>query len=154
MRRPYGGASWTGLIATVLVLVLVWAMVRLFAGSGPTEFTEAPPVLNGSAGLSQRNSFDQPVPPSGPQRVGTTVTAVSAGAHVEVRDGDGNLVFEGDLVIGQSKHVRAMPPVTVTSDNGSAVSVRLAGKDQGMLGTAEEPVTRTFQSDQPARSRR
>ena len=146
MRRPYGGASWTGLIATVLVLVLVWAMVRLFADTGPTQFSEAPPVL-GSAGLSGRNSFDQPVTPTGPKRVGTTLTAINGGAHVEVRDGDGNLVFEGDLVIGETKTVKVAPPVTVTSDNAAAVSVKLGRKDLGFLGTAEEPATRTYQSE-------
>ena len=34
MTRPYGGPNWTGLVAAVLVLVLIWAAVRLFAGDG------------------------------------------------------------------------------------------------------------------------
>lgn len=144
MRRPYGGASWTGLIATVLVLVLVWAMVRLFAGDPNPMLENPPPVLNGSAGVG--NSYDEPVAPVGPRPRNATVTAVNAGARVEVRDGDGNLVYEGDLVIGEVKQVRVVPPVTVTSDNGSAVSVELGGRDLGFLGETEEPATRTFQT--------
>ena len=147
MRRPYGGASWTGLVVTVLALVLVWAMVRLLAGSEAPEFTDPPPVLNGSAGLDNGNVYDRPVAPAGPRPVATTVTAVNGGAHVEVRDGEGNLVFEGDLVIGEVQDVKAVPPVTVTSDNGAAVSVRLGRTDQGFLSDAEEPATRTYQSD-------
>jgi cytoskeletal protein RodZ len=148
MRRPYGGASWTGLIATVLVLVLVWAMVRLFAGDSSVSFEDAPPVLNGSAGLDNGNSFDRPVPPAGPKPRPTTITALNGGAHVEVRDGDGNLVWEGDLVIGQVQTVKVAPPVTVTSDNGAAVTVKLGKADLGALGTAEEPTTRTYQADE------
>ena len=34
MTRPYGGPNWTGLVAAVLMLVLIWAAVRLFAGDG------------------------------------------------------------------------------------------------------------------------
>jgi hypothetical protein len=64
-----------------------------------------------------------------------------------VRDGDGNLVYEGDLVIGEVATTRAVPPVTVTSDNAAAVSVRLGRTDQGFLGTTEEPGTRTYQAD-------
>ena len=151
MRRPYGGASWTGLVATVLVLVLVWAMVRLFAGGDAVDFEDAPPVLNGSAGLSGPlggNAYDRPVTPAGPKPVGTTLTAVNGGAHVEVRDGEGNLVFEGDLVIGEVKSVKAVPPVTVTSDNGAAVSVKVGKTDQGFLSQSEEPTTRTYQTEQ------
>jgi cytoskeletal protein RodZ len=146
MRRPYGGASWTGLIATVLVLVLVWAMVRLFAGGDTPAFEDAPPVLNGSAGISGGNAYDRPVQAAGPKPVATTLTAINGGAHVEVRDTDGNLVFEGDLVIGEVKTVKAVPPVTVTSDNGAAVSVKVGRTDQGFLSQGEEPATRTFQT--------
>ncbi len=146
MRRPYSGASWTGLVGAVLVLVLVWAVVRLFAGGQPTEFRDPPPVLNGSAGLG--NAYDRPVAPAGPKPIGTTLTAINGGAHVEVRDGDGNLVYSGDLVIGEVEQVKVAPPVTVTSDNGAAVSVTLNKQDLGFLGTAEEPATRTYQAAQ------
>ncbi len=148
MRRPYGGASWTGLVATVLVLVLVWAMVRLFAGGDTPAFEEAPPVLNGAAGLADGsgNAFDRPMASPGPKPVATTLTAVNGGAHIEVRDGDGNLVLEDDLVIGEVEDVTAVPPVTVTSDDGAAVSVRVGRTDQGFLGTTAEPATRTYQA--------
>lgn len=154
MRRPYGGASWTGLVVTVLALVLIWAMVRLLAGGQTPEFTDPPPVLGGAVGLDNGNSYDQPVEPAGPTPVRTTLTAVTGGAYVEVRDGDGNLVFEGDLVIGESKRVKVAPPVTVTSDNGAAVSVKLAGVDQGPLGDVQEPATRTYQSEEESGSPR
>ena len=39
-------------MAAVLVLVLIWAAVRLFAGDGGETLEEPPPVLDGAAGLS------------------------------------------------------------------------------------------------------
>jgi hypothetical protein len=70
---------------------------------------------------------------------------VSAGTHVEVRDGEGDLVFEGDLVIGEVKRVEVDPPVTVTSDNGGALSVTLNGKDMGFIGEPDQPATEVYQ---------
>jgi cytoskeleton protein RodZ len=145
MARPYGGPSWTGLVAAVLMLVLVWAAVRLFAGSGGEVLEEPPPVLDGSAGLS--SSYTDPEAPVGPEPVPTVVTAVESGADVEVRDGDGKLVHDGELALGEVKRVRVVPPVTVTSDDGGAVEVRVAGRDEGPLGEPGSPATRTFAQD-------
>ncbi len=145
MARPYGGPNWTGLVAAVLVLVLIWAAVRLFAGDGGEVLEEPPPVLDGSAGLS--SYYGDPEPASGPQPVTTILSAVNGDADVQVRDGDGNLVHDGELVIGEVKRLRVVPPVTVTSDDGGAVSVRVDGQDEGFLGTEGTPATTTFTPD-------
>jgi ribosomal protein L6P/L9E len=70
---------------------------------------------------------------------------MTAGVHVQVRDGNGALIFEGDLAIGQSKELSVDPPVTVVADNGSALSVKIAGRDLGAVGTAASPVTKVYQ---------
>jgi hypothetical protein len=138
-----GGPNWTLLIGAVLLLVLVWSGVRLFAGEGEEMLETPPPVLNGSAGLG--TVFGEPRVADEAPAVPTTITAVNGGAHVEVRDGAGELVFEGDLVIGEAKQVEADPPVTVSSDSGGAVSVAVGGEDQGLLGPPDQPATRVFQ---------
>ncbi len=142
MRRGVGGPNWALLVGSVLLLVLVWSGVRLFAGDPNPMLENPPPVLNGSAGLG--NVYDQPSAPA-VRPVQTVVTAVDAGAHVEVRDGDGALVFQGDLVIGESKTVQVDPPVTVSTDNGGALSVKLGGKDLGLMGEPDQPATQTYQ---------
>ena len=65
--------------------------------------------------------------------------------RVEVRDGEGNLVFEGDLVIGEVKRVEVDPPVTVSTDNGGALSVTLNGRDMGFIGEPDQPATEVYQ---------
>lgn len=144
MRRTYGGPNWTLLVGVVLALVLVWSVVRLFAGTDNQMIENPPPVLNGSAGLS--DVYGAPSQADAPPPVETVLTAANAGTRVEVRDGEGELVFEGDLVIGEVKKVEAQAPVTITSDNGGALEVTLAGRDMGVLGDPDLPATRTFQA--------
>ena len=80
IRRTPGGPNWALLIGVVLALVLVWSMVRLFAGQDNQMVENPPPVLNGSAGLN--DVYGQaPVEPVAPP-VRTTLTAVDAGTSV------------------------------------------------------------------------
>ena len=144
MRSTRGGPNWALMIGAVLTLVLVWSAVRLFSVDSETAFETPPPVLNGSSGIG--NGFGEPAAEPAAAAVETTVAAVQAGASVEVRDGEGALVFEGDLVIGEVKTLRVVPPVTVTTDNGGAVSATVGGRDMGFLGEADQPATRVFQS--------
>jgi cytoskeleton protein RodZ len=145
MPRPYGGPNWTGLVAAVLLLVLVWAGVRLFAGDGGETLEEPPPVLDGAAGLS--SYYDEAGAASGARAVPTVLTGAEDGTEVEVRDGGGKLVHEGELAAGQVKRLRVLPPVTVTSDDGGGVSITVAGRDHGLLGEAGSPATQTFEAD-------
>jgi hypothetical protein len=137
------GPNWALLVGVVLLLVLLWSAVRLLAGDGREVLETPPPVLNGSAGLG--SGYGEPRTSTDPGPVPTTVTAEVAGAHVEIRDGEGRLVFDGDLVIGEVARVEVSPPVTVSTDNGGAVSVEVGGHDQGLLGGPDQPATRVFQ---------
>jgi hypothetical protein len=141
-RAAVGGPNWALLVAAVLALVLVWSAVRLFAGDPQVTLENPPPVLNGSGGLGKGYAPQAPVVP---QQVPTTVTAVKAGVHVQVRDGDGALVYEGDLAIGQSKVLSARPPITVVADDGAALAVKMAGHDLGFVGTTGSSATKVYQ---------
>ena len=143
MRSTVGGPNWTLLVGVVLTLILVWSAARLFAGDEREMLENPPPVLNGSAGLS--SGYGQPRTPAAPPPVATTLTAVSAGTHVEVRDGEGTLIFEGDLVIGEVKRLEVEPPVTVSGDNGGALAVTLNGQDMGFIGEPDQPGTQVYQ---------
>ena len=143
MRSTVGGPNWTLLVGVVLSLILVWSAARLFAGDEREMWENPPPVLNGSAGLS--SGYGEPRTPAAPPPVATTLTAVSAGTHVEVRDGEGTLIFEGDLVIGEVKRIEVEPPVTVSGDNGGALAVTLNGQDMGFIGEPDQPATQVYQ---------
>jgi hypothetical protein len=69
--------------------------------------------------------------------------ASSGGAHVVVRDGTGRVVFNGDLAFGDSRTLKAAPPVRVQSSDG-ALRVSVDGHDQGKLGADGEPAQNTF----------
>jgi hypothetical protein len=63
---------------------------------------------------------------------------------VVVRDGEGVVVFTGELVLGERKTLQVVPPVRIRAADGGAVEVRVGGRDMGLLGTAGEPVRRVF----------
>ncbi len=138
-----GGPHWGLLIGVVLVLVLAWSGVRLFAGEGEVTLEVPPPIAAGSAGAG--TGFGQPRPAVEAPPVPVSVRATNAGAGVQIRNGDGDVVFEGDLVIGEVARVEVDPPVTISSDNGGAVAVTLGAEDAGLLGPADQPATRVFQ---------
>ena len=52
MRSTTGGASWPLLAAVVLVLVVVWAVVRLFDAEPPERLHSPIPSVSGSAGAA------------------------------------------------------------------------------------------------------
>jgi cytoskeletal protein RodZ len=147
MRSTVGGPNWGLLIGVVLSLVLVWGVVRLFT-TEPVEMVEMPaPVLNGSAGIDSGYPADPaPVPAntSVVEPVTVRVTASQADSEVVVRDGDGMVVFSGEMVLGERKTLRLAPPVRIRAADGGAVEVRVAGRDRGLLGEPGEPARRTF----------
>jgi hypothetical protein len=116
--------------------------VRLFAGDPDVKLQNPPPVLNGSAGLG--NGYAPKTASVSPQ-LPMTLRALKAGVHVQVRDGDGALVYDGDLAIGQSKQLAVDPPVTVVAVDGAALSLTLAGHDMGSVGTAPAAATKVYQ---------
>ncbi len=143
MRSTAGGPNWSLLVGVVLTLVLVWGVVRLFAGA-PNEMVENPPPLPDSAAWPSE-VYDQPkdVGPAVPT-VPLRLVALNASTRVQVRDADGNVVFAQQLVYGETKTVRVSLPMKVSAGNGGAVTVRVGKKDYGLLGEADKPVTREF----------
>jgi cytoskeleton protein RodZ len=145
MRRTSGGPNWALLVGAVLAVVLVWSLVRLLAGAGGPVLEDPPPMLNGSGGIgtvARPPQQARPAPAAKP--VATTLTAVNGGTHVVVRDGQGAVVYRGDMVIGEVQQLEAAPPVTVVADDGSVLAVSLGGRDLGFLGEAQTPTTRTY----------
>ena len=69
--------------------------------------------------------------------------AAGGGAHVEVRDGSGKVVFTGDIAYGQTKALEISPPVRVQSSDGS-VEVVVDGSEKGALGDTGRASAGTF----------
>jgi len=138
-----GGPNWGLLIGVVITLVLVWGVVRLFAAD-PAELVQSPaPVLNGSAGIDNGYTAPtDPVPVTKPLRI--MLTAAFGDTGVVVRDGEGRIVFSGELVLGEKKRLEVSPPVRVRADDAGAIEVSVHGRDRGVLGEIGQPGRRTF----------
>jgi cytoskeleton protein RodZ len=126
IRSTRGGPNWSVLVAVVMALVLAWSVARLVMDT-PPELRGATPVLNGSGG--PQGAGNAPLA----EAVPVVVSAASGGAKVVVRDGAGEVVFKGSLAVGQSRELKASPPVRVQSTDG-AVTVSLAGGEARPVG--------------------
>ena len=118
IRSTRGGPNWSVLVAVVMALVLAWSIARLVMDT-PPDLRGDTPVLNGSGGPQGTGNAPAAAP------VVVVVTAPSGGAQVVVRDGAGTEVFKGNLAVGETRELKASPPVRVMSTDGS-VTVSLA----------------------------
>ncbi|PKH41264.1 hypothetical protein CXG46_09215 [Nocardioides alpinus] len=139
IRGTRGGPNWSVLVAVVMALVLCWSIARLVMDT-PPELRGATPVLNGSGGPQGAGN----APPADP--VAVVVTAASGGARIVIRDGAGTEVFTGNLAVGESREVKASPPVRVQSTDG-AVTVALAGGKARAVGEPGVAGQGTFVAD-------
>jgi cytoskeleton protein RodZ len=139
IRSTRGGPNWSVLVAVVMALVLCWSIARLVMDT-PPELRGDTPVLNGSGGPQGVGN----APPADP--VAVVVTATSGGARVVVRDGAGEEVFNGSLAVGQTRELKASPPVRVMSSDG-AVTVSLAGGEARAVGEPGVSGQGTFVAD-------
>jgi hypothetical protein len=126
IRSTRGGPNWSMLVAVVMALVLCWSVARLVMDA-PPELRGSAPVLNGSGGPGGAGSSNlgDPLP--------VVLTATTGGAHIVVRDGSGEIVFKGNLAVGEVKELDAAPPVRVQTTDG-AVTVALDGQDARPIG--------------------
>jgi cytoskeletal protein RodZ len=142
MRRTAGGPSWGVLVGAVLCVVLVWGLVRLFAGTPQEHLVPVPTVQAPSVAKNAYPQAAVPEPAPVPTRV--TLSAVRSTGTVVVRDGQGRIRFSGTLAPGESKHLRVSPPVRVRAADAGAVDVLVRGRDLGSVGADGQPGHRTF----------
>lgn len=134
IRSMRGGPNWSVLIAAVMALVLIWSIARLIMDN-PVELTSKP-ILNGSP--SSQTKLGPAVP--------ILLDAAAGGTHVVVKDGAGEVVFNGDLAYGEKRSVKAAPPVQVQSSDG-ALEVTIDGKKRGALGAEGQPAQNTYAAE-------
>lgn len=134
IRGVRGGPNWSVLIAAVMAVVLIWSVARLIM-DGPVPLADNP-RLNNSGGLNPAAAV------TGGAKVPVVVTAVSGGAKITVRDAKG-VVFNGTAAFGQSISVEGVPPIRVSSTDGS-VEITVDGEERGALGATGQDAQDTF----------
>ena len=143
MRSTVGGPNWSLLLGFVLTLVLVWGVVRLFAGA-PNEMVEQPPPLPDShSWVYQPPKHTTPVA----RRVPLKLVALNASTRVQVEDRDGIVLFDQTLVLGETETLRVPTRFTVSADDGGALSIRVGKQDYGLLGEVDQPASKQFGGD-------
>ncbi|WP_344048678.1 helix-turn-helix domain-containing protein [Nocardioides panacihumi] len=139
IRRMTGGPNWSVLVAAVMAIVLAWSVARLVLDSSTTTPPPAPSLGSGSAGTG--NPYGKLAP-----AVPVTITAAGGGAEVVVRDGGGDVVFSGSLAFGESKTLRASPPVRIQASDGST-TVALDGGKAAPVGETGQAAQQTYTAD-------
>lgn len=134
VRGPRGGLNWSLLVAVVMALILVWSVARLVMDA-PAESRQVAGLSAGSGGLQSGTATAEQVP--------VLIHAAGGGAKVVVRDGDGEIVFTGDLAYGATRTLKVAPPVRIESSDGG-VEVVVDGAEKGRLGDPGEPASGTF----------
>lgn len=134
IRSTRGGRNWSVLIAAVMAAILIWSIARLVMDSpAPVSGT---PVLNQSGGIS-----DTAAAKGDPVKL--TLTAAGGGATLNVRDGAGEIVFDGALAFGQTTELRIVPPIRITASDGS-VTYALGKARAKALGDTGVDVAKTL----------
>ncbi len=135
LQNTRGGTQWSVVVAAVMALILAWSVARLLIDT-PIEIHQPAPILNGSAGPNNATApTASPVPVS---------LSAARGVRVVIRDGSGEVVFRGNLAIGETKSLDVVPPVRMSATDGSAVTLSIDGTPKGTLGTTNRPATGTF----------
>lgn len=125
-RPARSGPNWSVLVAAVMSVVLLWSIARLvFDGASPVP---APSIGLSSGSAGTGNPYGRLAP-----AVPVVLTAAGGGAQVVVRDAGGNVVFSGNLAFGESKTIKASPPVRIQSTDGS-LTVAVSGAKAGAVG--------------------
>jgi len=124
IRGTRGGRNWSVLIAAVMAAILIWSIARLVM-DGPVPLGE-PSTLRqtGSGGIHNGSKADA---------VPVTLTATGGGAKVIVRDGSGDIEYDGALAFGQTMKIDVVPPVRIWTSDGS-VTAGVDCKDATPLG--------------------
>ncbi|MDH2415868.1 helix-turn-helix domain-containing protein [Nocardioides sp. CER19] len=139
IRRMKGGPNWSVLVAAVMAIVLAWSIARLVLDGSSTTPPPAPSLGSGSAGTS--NPYGKLAP-----AVPVTISAAGGGAEVVVRDGSGDVVFSGSLAFGESKTLRASPPVRIQASDGST-TVAVDGGKAAPVGKTGQAAQQTYTAD-------
>ncbi len=155
MRTTNGGPRWSVLVGVVLVLVLLWSLVRLFApsvadspgGNGQGADRGSPRAAAATATRSTEGAAAL-FAGMGERIVSTRLrlvgTAAAAGTPVTVRTADGAVVFRGSLGAGESERLQVAGAATVIAADAGALTAQVNGRSVGPLGEAGKPVRRTL----------
>lgn len=130
LRATRGGPNWSVLVAAVMSVVLLWAVA---------QFLFERPTGDGADGAEQAGLSSG----SAATPLDVELVAGEQAADVTVRDGSGDVVWQGRLEPGATQAVEATPPVRISSSDG-AVGAAVDGREPSPLGEAGQPVQRSL----------
>jgi cytoskeletal protein RodZ len=127
-----GGPNWWALIATVLALLVVWGVASYVVGSEEPAATDVPGLTGGS---EEDPPIRTPIRPTEMQAV-VRLAAEGGDSQVVARTPQGDVVFSGLLVDGQTRWLRSEEPMRVRVTDAGVVRVKVNGQPRGFVGAA------------------
>lgn len=141
----WGAPKW-GLVLVVLVVTgSVWAGAQILTDP-PTEVLSPAPGVVDSVGLAG-SAVDEANPQSSIATL--TVQSVGRASDVVVRDKNGRIIWADRLGPGKSHRVFGYAPFNVAASHGSAVHLKLLGKDIGTVSRTGGGADRTISLPTP-----
>lgn len=162
-RRP----NWAAAIGVVLVLVCIYAGVRLIAGSGSGgtvaqgQTSSAPTVASSSAPASSASGAAAPTPSTAPttassmiaQRPDAVTVAISAArgtSWIQATDATGKVLYSGLLRKGATRDLSADKSIKLVMGNAGSLDLVVNGKPIGAPGKVGDVVRVSFGPQDPA----
>lgn len=138
IRSTRGGPNWSLLMAAVMVVVLAWSIARLLLDE-PADLQTLTPVgaTDDGAGIPNYQPPDAAA-------VSVVLTTGKDGTHIEVVGKGGEVVLSKYVGADELHRLNVVPPVRIKAQNGAAVSVKVDGNDQGVLGGEGERADEVF----------
>ncbi|CAA9379528.1 MAG: hypothetical protein AVDCRST_MAG21-1414 [uncultured Nocardioidaceae bacterium] len=162
IRGEAPSSNWVGLIATVLVIMVIWGVAQYFTSTSGDGVEPATGPDRNAAGVSSPGAGNRPgstaaADPTGsdaprrpdattapgvkmaPGRTFVKVMAQGGSSGIRVTGSDGRVVYRGFLVDGGSMRVVGMAPLRVRAVDGGVVALRSGGEPLGRMGAPGEP---------------
>ncbi|MER6577278.1 helix-turn-helix domain-containing protein [Nonomuraea sp. NPDC001023] len=150
--RERRGPNWTMALGVALAVVVVFGTVRVLGGASDQVRTADVHAITPKPSVPPNTPITEgPRAAADKGKAGKGMVTLRIEArrtsYVNVRDGQGRMLFAGMLKAGDSSTWRAAEKVSLLLGDAGAVSLQVNGKKVDKLGGRGEMVTRSFGLD-------
>lgn len=149
VRGGTGSTNWVGLVAAVVILLVIWGFARYFTDTNSTDAAPTGGQSSHPSAARAGSGGGRAGPEVSRRDAGVTLSATGGTSYVVVRDGSGDVVWQGLLQTGGTKKVSGTAPLTVAAADGGVVSLKVKGKVLGRVGKSGEHAIRKVPTTPP-----
>jgi len=146
--RERRGPNWTMALGVALAVVVVFGTVRVLGGASDQVHTADVHAITPKPSVPPNTPITEKPRAKPAKKVSKGMVTLRIRAkrtsYVNVRDGEGRMLFAGMLKAGNSSEWQAAEKVSLLLGDAGAVSLQVNGKKVEKLGGRGEMVTRSF----------